>query len=115
MISQKILIVPDFLKHSFNLNSLNLANNSLSSIDPATFAHLKQLKEIDLSMNEFSKLSADFMEALSSVEIMRMENNKLFTIDNAYNNVDYRLRQLFLSKNQFSVVTSSMFEKYDKL
>lgn len=63
-------------------------------------------------MNEFSKLSADLMEALSSVEIMRIENNKLFTIDNAYNRVDYRLRQLFLSNNQFTVITGSMFEKY---
>lgn len=102
----------DFLKSSFNLRSLNLANNSLSSIDPIIVAHLKELKEVDLSMNEFSKLSADLMEALSSVEIMRIESNKLFTIDNAYNRVDYKLRQIFLGNNQFTVITTSMFEKY---
>lgn len=98
-----------------NLKTLSLANNSLSSIDPVIVAHLKQLREIDLSMNEFSKLSADLFEALSSVEIMRIASNKLFTIDNAFNRIDYKLRQLFLGYNQLTVVTESMFEKFVRL
>lgn len=105
----------DFLKTSVNLKTLSLANNSLSSIDPVIVQHLKQLSEIDLSMNEFSKLSADLFEALSSVEIMRVERNKIFTIDNAYNRVEYQLRQLFLGYNQLTVITDSMFQKFVKL
>lgn len=66
-------------------------------------------------MNEFSKLSADLFEALSSVEIMRIERNNLFNIDNAFNRVDYKLRQIFLGYNQLTVVTDSMFEKFVKL
>lgn len=73
------------------------------------------MRELDLSHNELTKLSADLIEALSSVEILRMESNKLFTIDNAFNRVDYKFRQLFLAYNQFTVVTGSMFEKFSNL
>lgn len=77
-------------------------------------AHLTQLTEIDLSLNELTKLSADLIESLVSVKILRAENNKIFTIDNAYR-ADYQLEQLLLGFNQFTVVTGSMFEKFSKL
>lgn len=77
-------------------------------------AHLTQLSEIDLSLNELTKLSADLLEALVSVKILRVGNNKVFTIDNAYT-ADYQLEQLSLAFNQFTVITGSMFEKFTKL
>lgn len=104
----------DFLKSATVLKTLNLSNNSLSNIDASVVAHLTQLVEIDLSMNELTKLSADLIESLVSVKILRAESNKIFTIDNAYP-ADYQLEQLFLGFNQFSVVTGSMFEKFSKL
>jgi Leucine-rich repeat (LRR) protein len=94
---------------------LNLSNNSLSAIDPSVFAQTKQLQEINLSHNDFSKLSAELIEALSSVEIMRLENNKIFTIDNGNIKTDYNLRQLFMKENQFTVITAAMLEKFVKL
>jgi Leucine-rich repeat (LRR) protein len=77
-------------------------------------SHLS-LIEIDLSYNEFTKLTANLLEALSSVEIMRLQGNKLFMIESAYNNVEHKLKQLFLADNQFTVITGSMFEKFTEL
>lgn len=84
----------------------------MSTIDPNVVAHLKELKEIDLSLNEFTKLPADLIEALSSVEVIKLENNKIFMIDNVSGKIDYKLRQIFLGFNQFTVVTGSMLEKF---
>lgn len=103
------------MKSTTTLKSLSLANNSLSNIDPTIVAHLKELREVDLSLNEFTKLSADLIEAFSSVEILKIENNKIFTIDVAYNNVDYKFTQLFLAYNHFAVITGAMFEKFKLL
>lgn len=77
-------------------------------------AHLTQLSEIDLSLNELTKLSADLIEALVTVKILRVGNNKLFTIDNAYR-AEYQLEQIFLGFNQFTVITGSMFERFTNL
>lgn len=109
------LFFADFLKSPTTLKTLSLANNSLSNIDPSIVAHLKELHEIDLSLNEFTKLSTDLIDALSSVEVLRMENNKMFIIDNAHKDVDYQLRQIFLAYNQFTVISGSMFEKFKNL
>lgn len=94
---------------------MSLANNSISSIDPSVVAHLTELHEINLSQNEFTKLSAELMEALSSVKVLRIDGNKLYTIDNAFNQVDYQFQQFFLGFNQFTVITAAMFAKFTKL
>jgi Leucine-rich repeat (LRR) protein len=107
-------ILADFLKSPTGLKSLCLANNSLSSIDPKVLSHLK-LNEIDLSYNEFTKLSANLMEALSSVEVLKLQGNKMFTIDSSSTPTEYKLQRIFLADNQFTVITGSMLEKFTKL
>lgn len=88
-----------------------MANNSLSSIDAHILEHLEKLEELNLSLNFFTKLTAEFLEATSSVLTMRLENNKIYAIDNAFDKVDYKLRKFFLAYNEFTVITSAMFEK----
>lgn len=87
-----------------------MSNNTLSFFDPSIIAHLKELREINLSKNLLTKITADFLEAIQNVEVLHMENNKIYSIDNAYEN-EYKLRKLFLSSNHFTIITSTMFEK----
>lgn len=97
------------------MKEINIANNSLASIDHQIFTPLINLEELNLSLNFLTKLTADFLEATSSVKTLRVENNKIYAIDMAYDKVDYELRQFFLASNHFTVITSSMFEKLTKL
>lgn len=55
----KYLFISDFLKSPSNIVRINLANNSLSDIDPEHFAVAKTLREINLSENKFHKLSSE--------------------------------------------------------
>ena len=51
--------VLDLFKSTKGLAKLNLSNNSLADIGSEVLSHLNNLKTLDLSFNEFTKISSE--------------------------------------------------------
>ena len=95
-----------------NLTVLNLSRNAISShlLAPDTFtSDLKQLKVLDLSYNQMSKLETSIFGALSSLQVLNLAHNQFHIISNGVFAFQSRLQILSLSHNKIENLEKDAF------
>lgn len=86
-----------------NLKLLNLSHTHLQQFDFTTFFHQNQLIVLDLSHNRWSEVDFSlFVRKLTNVETLNLEGNHLQTVNGLTPAIFPQLNTLGLSKNQFS-------------
>lgn len=86
-----------------NLKALNLSHTHLKQFEFATFFHQNQLKVLDFSFNRWSNVDFSlFIRKLTNVEILNLEGNHLSAVHGLTPAIFPRLNTLGLSENQFS-------------
>eukprot|EP00057_Strongylocentrotus_purpuratus_P021347 XP_011675821.1 PREDICTED: toll-like receptor 3 [Strongylocentrotus purpuratus] len=97
-----------------NLQTLNLANNNLISVNRNTFVGLRNLKFLDLSRNHNPlDISVDAFEETSSLEKIIMKDLVKFTMT-AFQDLQ-KLRNLNLASNYITVIEKQLFSRTSSL
>ncbi|XP_011664890.1 slit homolog 3 protein-like [Strongylocentrotus purpuratus] len=73
--------------NSTNLQTLNLISNKLNSVTKNTFVGLKNLKFLDISMNNPLEISVDAFEETISLKKIIMQNLSKFTMTGSFRNM----------------------------
>lgn len=77
----------------FSLRNLNLSHNAMEVIKPPTFGTLPTLLDMDLSNNKLHDIARGALTKLSSLRLLTLENNgleKIFTIPISLNELNLR-------------------------
>lgn len=128
--NELVALPPGLLKSSGSLRELYLQNNSLSALAPGifgelesllllnlsrndlsndwlnadTFTPLTQLRALDLSHNQLSKLDPNLFEGMVNLKIIQLQNNRIFSIAaNTFSHHEH-LQILSLSHNQLETL-----------
>ena len=73
---QNLTSVPKSVFEKVNLENLNLSHNALSGALQAEVRNLQNLKDLDLSSNNFTGVPAEIGQ-LKNLEVLNLSNNKL--------------------------------------
>lgn len=92
-----------------SITGLDLSHNKLTGALQAEVRHLKNLKTLDLSNNQFTGVPAEVGQ-LQLLEILDLSNNQLTGLPNELGNLT-NLKQLNLSGNEYSEVDLAAIRK----
>ncbi len=81
-----------------DLKKLNLANNNLTSVDPATFSSLSNLTFLSFFANQLEKLPESLLSSLPNLGWLDLRENDLFEIPKSVLKLE-KLNYLFLQNN----------------
>ena len=87
---------------------LDVSANRLSSVDPAAFRPLADLRRLDLSRNGLTRLPTDFSRHLSIVEWLNLSSNSISSVEPTSLAGLTRLRHLDLSRNAIQVLPDAL-------
>ena len=128
--NELVALPPGLLKGSGSLRELYLQNNSLSALAPGifgdlqsllllnlsrndlsndwlnvdTFTPLTQLRALDLSHNQLSKLDPNLFEGMVNLKIVQLQHNRIFSIAANTFSRHAHLQILSLSHNQLETL-----------
>lgn len=86
-----------------NLKLLNLSHTHLKQFEFCMFFHQNQLKVLDLSYNRWNEVDFSlFIRKMKNLEVLNLEGNHLHTVHALTPAIFPQLHALGLSKNQFS-------------
>lgn len=91
------------------INSLSLAENEITAIDPGTFVRLKTLKILSLRDNKLQTLDEKSFHGLSNLEILDLSYNKLTNLPSETFSVLRSLKTLSLSHNAIENLEGEVF------
>lgn len=97
---QGLTSVPKSVFEKVDLESLDLSHNVLSGALQAEVRNLQNLKDLDLSSNNFTGVPAEIGQ-LKNLEILNLSNNKLTGLPYELGNLS-RLRILNISGNNYA-------------
>ncbi|CAK5126732.1 unnamed protein product [Meloidogyne enterolobii] len=106
-------IVPNGFMNVQKLQILLLQNNSLSTFDPGTLEGFKELKLVDLSLNEFYQIPS-FKDMNELIEV-RLDNNRIDSIKTLAFSSNPNLQKISLSGNQIETIARNSFDALDQL
>ncbi|KAL7077148.1 hypothetical protein ACQ4LE_003602 [Meloidogyne hapla] len=106
-------IVPNGFMNVPKLQILLLQNNSLSTFEPGTLEGFKELKLIDLSLNEFNQIPS-FKDMNELIEV-RLDNNRIGSINTLAFSSNPNLQKISLSGNQIETIARNSFDALDQL
>lgn len=93
-----------------NLKHLNLSMNQISVIENGTFQDCINLVDLDLSINNISRISVDIFRGLSNLEMLNLNKNETPEIEQyAFSHLS-SLKFLSIDKSDFDSVTSETFK-----
>lgn len=92
--------VPSYVFSQIAIETLDVSHNNLEGSLQAEIRHLKNLKSLDLSDNNFSGVPAEIGQ-LANLESLDLSNNKITGLPLELGNLS-RLKFLDLSGNQYS-------------
>ncbi|XP_057337609.1 protein toll-like [Microplitis mediator] len=115
----KISSIPNALfNFCDNLKTLNLSSNHLStnSFDPdIPFPILNKLESLDLSNNNITSLNRTFLTGLSSLRYLYMSHNNMRTIDPLAFQSQQNLRTLDLSHNNLVFTPNKFIDEFGSI
>ncbi len=95
-----LMSVPQDIFTRTNLERLNLSRNNLSGALPAEVRHLKHLRVLDLSYNEFTGVPAEVGQ-LQDLQVLDLSYNQLTGLPHELGNLNH-LEVLDLRGNSYS-------------
>ena len=101
-------------KHT-KLRNLILTDNRLHSIEPFTFAHLRQVINIALIGNQLQIVESNAFVDLPQLQTILLSRNRLRAIRTSAFNSLRNLRNLFMQYNQLDELSLDMFNNTDLL
>ncbi len=91
------------------VQTLDLENNQLTTIESNTFAGLTNLKYLHLSGNNLTTIESNTFAGLTSLEVLVLKDNQLTMIEsNAFAGLT-SLEGLYLQNNQLTTIESNAF------
>jgi len=87
---------------------LDLSANRLSVVHSAAFRPLADLRHLDLSSNQLTRLPSDFSQHLSTVELLNLPSNSISNVEPTSLTGLTRLRHLDLSRNKIQVLPDAL-------
>lgn len=94
------------------LNSLDLAENQIPTVDRAWFQDLGGLKQLNLSGNSLSQVSHADFEKLHSLEALDLSGNRLAQIDaSVFDSFRSAIEELYLTGNDLGALTTDAFQE----
>lgn len=108
--------VPRIICDTFtNLQSVDLHNTGLTSVDDNAFRGCTQITQLDLWENSINSISANAFASLRNVQFLNLEQNSLTTIPaNLFAN-QQNLQMLYLSRNRFANFPVGIFRPLQNL
>ena len=105
-----LCVAADAFQNCTNLEHLDLNDNGIVSIPPATFRGLHKLNRLDLGRNELSLVLSDWFYGLGNVVELNLGRNQLEEIpDNCFEALT-SLKELYLDGNKIEVITRATFQ-----
>lgn len=102
---------PMALKQFYNLHTLNLADNALTTIDEKTFSGLGNLRWLFLAHNRLNLISAAAFAPLSELEYLNISHNAIEDLDKrTFSNLK-KLEAIYLDHNQLCALPRGLFER----
>ncbi|XP_029633576.2 G-protein coupled receptor GRL101 isoform X2 [Octopus sinensis] len=99
----------------YDLTTLDISNNSLSTIPPDCFAGLWRLQSLNLADNQLTEIENDTFVGLSGLRSLNIERNNIQTIlPNAFRGLS-SLSTLDLSKQRLTFIEKNVFNGLRKL
>lgn len=95
--------------HLYNLQTVDLSQNAISTIQPNVFEALGLLKELNLSSNNLTDLYSDMLSGLTTMEKLNLGHNNIASIENDTFMYLGQLRVLDLSHNDLSELLAFSF------
>lgn len=92
--------VPKFVFGETSIETLNLSHNKLTGSLPAEIRHIRNLKVLDLSNNQFTGVPAEIGQ-LKYLEVLDLSNNRITGLPLELGNLS-NLKILNLKNNQYS-------------
>ena len=87
---------------------IDLSANRLGSVDPAAFRPLADLRCLDLSRNQLTRLPPNFSQHLSTVDRLNLSANSISDVEVTSLAGLTRLRHLDLSRNRIQVLPDAL-------
>lgn len=105
----------NFVQKAGGLNSLDIKNTNLSSIDGTSICESRPLEQLFAEFNSLTKLSSGFLSQCENLIILRLENNKISEIaTDAFIGL-LNLKVLDLSSNQIEFLDRNVFKPLKNL
>ncbi|XP_038624436.1 amphoterin-induced protein 2 isoform X2 [Tachyglossus aculeatus] len=90
---------PEWMPAFFDLNTLIVRQNNITSISAGSFSSTPNLKCLDLSSNKLRTLGSPVFQELKLLEVLLLYNNRIAHLDSAAFGGLPRLQKLYLSGN----------------
>ena len=101
--------------HLEGITTLDLSNQSITSLQSGDFAGLSALQTLRLTGNQLTALPADVFSGLAALEILSLRTNQLESLpDNVFAGLS-ELRLLYLSTNRLSSLPTGTLSDLTKL
>lgn len=97
------------------LQTLELSMNKISSIALATFRELNELTDLDLSHNDISILSPRVFDGLVELDTLNLDFNKLAWLEGDLFSETGKLRVLYVRNNRLSHLSGTTFKYLTQL
>ncbi|GIY72477.1 toll-like receptor 6 [Caerostris extrusa] len=91
--------VPTALKSLQFLKTLNINNNTISSLNNSSFQDLKQLRHLSISQNQISNLTREVFRQLPSLKTVDLSKNKIHNLEHGLFDDGEALNTIDLSDN----------------
>ncbi|GIY81710.1 toll-like receptor Tollo [Caerostris darwini] len=91
--------VPTALKSLQFLKTLNISNNTISSLNNSSFQDLKQLRHLSISQNQISNLTREVFRQLPSLKTVDLSKNKIHNLEHGLFDDGEALNTIDLSDN----------------
>lgn len=125
--NELVALPPDTFREMKHLRELYLQNNSLTALAPGIFSNLEgllllnlsrnditndwlnsdafsalhQLRVLDLSHNQLTRLDSNLFRGMSSLKILNLEHNRILSVEaNTFQHQAHHLQILYLSYNR---------------
>uniref|UniRef100_UPI00358EF7E6 chondroadherin-like protein n=1 Tax=Myxine glutinosa TaxID=7769 RepID=UPI00358EF7E6 len=92
-----------------SLTDLDMPMNNLSKLPSNVFQHLPKLKILDLAMNKISSISTEAFTGLEELDFLNLAGNKLTDIQESTFASLTKLEMLVLDNNALESLTTGMF------
>ena len=94
-----------------SITNLNLASQSLSSLQINDFAGLSQLETLNLNNNQLTNLPSVVFDDLANLQRLSLHNNRLASLPSGVFDKFANLQCLTLSNNRLSSLAEGVFDK----